>query len=109
MWDDTILGHTDAVGNWSAISAALQVSTPFVVRGRERDHEGASNHHDGVQLRDKENHVGVTARWRAEGQAPEERARQRNVTRALADMQTTDQDARRSNDLLKGLSSNGAS
>ena len=68
----------------------------------------ASNHHDGVQFRDKENHLGVTARWRAEGQAPEERARQRNVTRVLADMQTADQDARRSNAMLKGLSPNGA-
>ena len=108
MWGDTILGHTDAAGNWLAITAALEASTPSVVRGRERDHEGASNHHDGVQFRDKENHDGVTARRRAERQAPQQRARQRNVTRVLADMQSADQDARRSNAMLKGLSPTGA-
>ena len=97
------------MGNWPQISAALQVSTAFAIRGRERDHSDASNHHDGMKFRDKEQHLGVTAQRRAEGQAPGARARQRTATRALAEMQDANQDVRRSDDLLRGLPPNGAS
>ena len=104
-----MLGHTDAAGNWALIKTALQASAASTVRARERDHAGASNHHTGVKLRDKEKHLAVTAQRRAERQRPEDGARRHAATSRMAQMQDAARDFKRYDDLLRGLPTDGAS
>jgi hypothetical protein len=104
-----VLVHTDAAGNWAEINTALQASTASIIRRRERDHTGASNHHAGVKFKDKEKHLDVTAQRRAQGEAPAAEAKRRTATRVLADMQDAAREVTRCDAQLRGLPADGAS